>query len=292
MKWRSETTSRLMAGVLGLVFLGASAASADVLYVDDDASTNGDGQSWTTAFKYLQDALAEASTNGVATEIRVAAGIYTPDRDESGNMTSADREATFQLISDVEIYGGYAGIGAPDPDLRDMDSNASVLSGDLAGDDGPDFANSSENSYHVVTGSDVDTNAVLDGFTITAGLANGFFTSIQQYGGGMYSSSSSPTLTNCTFSGNLAIESGGGMYSSSSSPTLTNCIFSGNSTYNRYGGGMCNRDSNPALTNCTFSGNSAPYGHGGGMYNYLDSSPTLTNCTFSGNSADGDGGGM
>ena len=38
---------------------------------------------------------------------------------------------------------------------------------------------------------------------------------------------STPTLTNCTFSGNSAGEQGGGIYNSSSLPTLTNCILWG-----------------------------------------------------------------
>ena len=44
----------------------------------------------------------------------------------------------------------------------------------------------------------------------------------------MCNDSSSPTVTNCTFSGNSASR-GGGMYNGSSSPRLTNCTFSGNS---------------------------------------------------------------
>ena len=44
----------------------------------------------------------------------------------------------------------------------------------------------------------------------------------------MYNASSSPTLANCTFSGNSVIGYGGGMYNSSSSPKLTNCIIWGN----------------------------------------------------------------
>jgi len=77
------------------------------------------------------------------------------------------------------------------------------------------------------------------------------------------------------------------MSNSSSSPTLTNVTFSGNSA--TYGGGMSN-SSSPTLTNVTFSGNSAPYG--GGLYNTNSSSPKITNVTFSGNSATDKGGGM
>ncbi|MHC4537653.1 MAG: hypothetical protein ACYS6K_27280, partial [Planctomycetota bacterium] len=45
---------------------------------------------------------------------------------------------------------------------------------------------------------------ILEGFTITSGNAD--------YGGGMYNDNASPTVTNCTFSGNYAGYLGGGMY--------------------------------------------------------------------------------
>ena len=47
-----------------------------ILYVDDDAPLGGDGLSWDTAYRFLQDALATASDS---TEIRVAQGAYQPD---------------------------------------------------------------------------------------------------------------------------------------------------------------------------------------------------------------------
>ena len=74
-------------------------------------------------------------------------------------------------------------------------------------------------------------------------------------GGGMYNNSSSPTLTNVTFSGNSADYAAAGCTTTSSSPTLTNVTFSGNSATD--GGGMYNDHSSPTLTNVTFSGNSA-----------------------------------
>jgi parallel beta-helix repeat protein len=137
----------------------------------------------------------------------------------------------------------------------------------------------------VVTCDSGETSTtVLDGFTITNGSASS--------GGGMLNASSSPTVTNCTFSGNTATNSrGGGMYNtSSSSPTVTNCTFISNTA--TYGGGMYNSSSGPTVTNCTFSGNTADY-NGGGMFNRSNSSPTVTNCTFSGNTANyPNGGGM
>ena len=55
----------------------------------------------------------------------------------------------------------------------------------------------------------------------------------------MYNTQSSPTLTDCTFTGNSAGKDGGGMYNVFSSPTLTNCTFTGNSA-GEDGGGMHN----------------------------------------------------
>lgn len=106
----------------------------------------------------------------------------------------------------------------------------------------------------------------------------------------MQNSNSSPTVTNCTFTGNFAGDGwgGGGMVNwESSSPTVTGCAFSGNFAY--WGGGMYNRYSSPTLVNCTFTGNSSTWA-GGGIDNSF-SSPTVTNCTFSGNLA-GWGGGI
>ena len=166
-------------------------------YVDADVTGANDGSSWEDAFNYLQDALAAASSGN---EILVAEGIYRPDEDTDHPDGTGEREATFGLINGVAIKGGYAGLGEPDPNFRDVNDNETLLSGDLLGNDGPDFANNSDNSYHVVTGSGTDETAVLDGFTITAGNAN--WPSLE--GGGMYNELGNPTVMNCTFSGNTA----------------------------------------------------------------------------------------
>jgi len=284
---------------------------ATTLYVDDDASPDGDGLSWGTAFKYLQDGLAAASYGD---EIRIAQGIYKPDQDEAGSVTPGNREETFQLINGVALKGGYAGLGELDPNKRDIKTYESILSGDLAGDDGPDFANNGENSYHVVNSSNTDETTIFDGFTITAGNANGSsYPDKYDYGGGIYNYGADPTLTNCTFIGNSAEHRGGGMCDIfSNNPTLINCTFIGNSA--EKGGGIDHHSFQYlTLTNCTFSNNSANKGgaayleHGditltnctfrensannnGGAIENFENTPTLTNCIFSDNSAGNDGG--
>jgi len=263
-----------------------------ILHVDADAPGANNGSSWANAFNYLQDALAEANSNPDVNEIWVAEGTYKPDAKTANPDGTGNREATFQLINDVGVYGGFVGYWAADPDpyARDVELYETILSGDLDGNDVWDLDDPSrdENSYHVVTGSGTDVTAVLDGFTITNGNANG--SDAHDDGGGMYNYEGSPTVTNCIFSGNSAYHFGGGMFNYSySSPTVTNCTFSGNSASE--GGGMCNDFySSPTMTNCIFSVNSAA-SYGGGMGNKR-SSPTVTNCTFSVNSAASLGGGM
>jgi len=259
----------------------------NITFVNVNATGNNDGSSWSDAFTSLQQALSEVLI--YTDEIRVAHGKYSP-AEPSGN-----REATFQLINGIVIKGGYAGFGEPNPDARNIALYETILSGDLNGNDGSNFTNNNENSYHVVTASGTDGSAVLDGFTIIGGNANG--SGAYNCGGGMYNDSGSPMLANCTFSNNLANGSGKGggiCNTNSSNPTITNCIFSGNVAQGSwtYGGGIYNTSSsNPSLTSCIFSDNSSGR-EGGGMYNRNSSSPLVTNCTFYGNSAAVNGGGI
>ena len=102
---------------------------------------------------------------------------------------------------------------------------------------------------------------------------------------------SSPTITNCTITGNSAFHGGGIVCEGFSSPTISNCIISENIATFAGGGIYCSVNSNPIITNCTISGNSA-VGGGGGIACIEDSSPTISNCIFSGNSTDGSGGGI
>ena len=114
--------------------------------------------------------------------------------------------------------------------------------------------------------------------------------------GGIYCWNSSPTISNCTISGNTAHCGGpecyfgaGGIYCHSSSPTITNCTISGNTTRSEGGGISCS-GSSPTITNCTISGNTAY--DGGGAISCYGSSSTITNCTISGNTAHYCGGGL
>ena len=266
-----------------LLSLGAANAPAfagKTIYVDDDATGLNDGSSWLNASKFLQDALMMAKEPD---ELRVAQGIYKPDDFALSDRPNLGRAETFQLKNGVAIRGGYASIGAPDPNARDIVKYETILSGDLDGNDAPNFAGYEENSYHVVTGSGTDANAILDGFTITGGNGNGPWWTDYVCGGGMFSISGNLTVTNCTFRNNSA-ENGGGMYNNYASPKLTNCTFIKNSA-SKSGAGISNWfDCNPTLTDCMFNGNSSLY-YGGGMLNDIGSFARMRKCTFSKNSA-------
>ncbi|MCK4341939.1 MAG: right-handed parallel beta-helix repeat-containing protein [Phycisphaerae bacterium] len=290
-----------LASCVALAGLLTPIGSAGTIYVDADAPLGGDGTSWDSAFKYLQDALHTAVAGD---EIRVGGGLgaggatktYKPDLSEHGYVTLGARNEAFQLINGVAVRGGYAGYGAPNPDLRDIANCETILSGDLLGNDEPDFVNNDENSYHIVNDSGTDGTAIIDGFTITAGNADGDFQQGYEFGGGMYNDGGSPTLTNCTFSGNSAASGGGGMYNYVGSSTVTNCTFSEN-VADYAGGILCSG----TLTNCTISGN----GNGGvrcsgttTLYDCIISSNndygisctgniTLSNCTVSSNDGEG-----
>ena len=304
--------------------------------VETGNGTNPTG-GWSTAFTNVQDALAVAVD---PSEIWVAKGVYYPD--EGGGQTNNDENSTFVMKNGVVLYGGFD-ISDSDITDRDWENNLTVLSGDIDGDDDTDGDGvvndwtkiKSNNTYHVVTANGVNGTAVLDGFTITAGQANGsvphnrgggFYCDssgsgnecspslinvafsgnmADYYGGAMYNyaengATSSPNLTYVSFSSNFAVDSGGAIYNrgnnGTSSPILTNVTFSSNlaevggAIYNVGNGGT----SSPVLTNVTLSGNYAV--SGGAMYNIgLDSgtsSPILTNVTLSGNSANVNGGAM
>ena len=277
--------------IVAALALAEPAGAGSIIYVDDDAATGGDGLSWATPYKYLQDALSEAAGDPGVTQIRVAGGTHYPDLDERGQVSPGDRTATFHLRNNLTISGGYRGCpggncGRGDPDERDINLYESILSGDVIGDDSgpPDDFSHVDNSFHVVTGSGIDATAILDGFTITGGNADG--PSPHDNGGGMLNDGSgSPMVIHCTFSGNAAND-GGGMYNDGGSATVINCTFTGNVA--SFGGGVLNDRGDPTFDNCIFSDNAAG-AIGGGMYN-SNSSSTLTNCTIERNSAANGGG--
>ncbi|MCI0629212.1 MAG: dockerin type I domain-containing protein [Phycisphaerales bacterium] len=233
--------------------LVASACLADVRHVDDDARPGGDGSSWISAYDDLQLALAVAQPGD---EIRIAQGLYHPA--PPGN----NRTASFHLLAGVIIQGGYAGLGAPDPDARDIKAFPSVLSGDLNGNDGSGPGGNAENSFRVVSAYDIDATAVLDGVRIVAGHANDPDHDAEN-GAGAYIFFGSPTFINCSFESNSATKTGGGVYSIDGSPSFMGCAWIENSA-SVAGGGVYLASGSLQITDGAASSNNSA--KGGAIY--------------------------
>ena len=192
------------------------------------------------------------------------------------------RSATYQLASGVAIYGGFAGTES-EREQRDWVEHETVLSGDIGV-----VEDSSDNAYHVVTGSGTDETAVLDGFTITGGRAAG--AGPLGRGGGLYTEAGSPVLSNITFSANWAEWAGSGMYNITGDPRLVNAVFDGNTGgVMSVGGGLSSVDGSPVLINVAFQNN---YAYGSGGMQVVGGSATLIDVVFRENRAGFDGGGM
>jgi hypothetical protein len=296
----------------GSFYTGASVPA--VLHVDDDAVPGGSGASWADAMGDLQDALRLAeATNGAVSQIRVAQGTYRPDHG------SGDRAMSFNLVSGLQLLGGYAGINEPDPDVRDPDLYPSILSGDLAGDDGPGFVNNGENSASVVYAVGVDETAVLGGFRISGGNAD-VDDALDYVGGGITTDDASPVIRNCVITSSSAQYGGGMEIEFESAPLIDGCVFTGNRTAELFpgddglggalemwfgtdvtivntvftdntsgeGGALDHWGSTATYTNCLFSENTATLG--GAMQSYVGSVVVVTNSTFTDNTAGSAGG--
>ena len=273
------------------IMVAAATVAATIRRVTTTGNAGEDGSSWTNAMT-LQAALAESDS---LDQVWIAAGTYKPD--------AIDRTATFSVSVGVLVYGGFD--GAEDA-LADRAGAATILSGDLLGDDiaredAGYAATRDDNSNTVVTIA--GDNATLDGLTITAGEVgtdlDGVGGSLSTGGAGLYSNFANTSLNACVFTNNSVTNGNGGGAYFTENTTLTDCAFRGNeaSTRNRFrsgGGGGCYFFSEATLKSCIFSENTANgfFFDGGGVL--FNRTATVTNCIFAENTANGpfsDGGG-
>lgn len=305
MKRCMEMSTRYLCLVMLAVMLFTAptwACGGSVICVNAAAAPGGNGQTWGTAYNDLQTAMAAASSG---TEIWVVEGIYYPD--EGAGQTDNDRNATFNLMDGVAVYGGFAGTETERTE-RNWETHVTVLSGDIEQNDLP-FAPAEDsdddpatptqtdhiigdNAYNVVTSFEVSTTTILDGVTVTAGYADGSSCPGPWCGGGMlnynqFGPTSTPTVTHVVFSGNYAAYDGGGVLNWKGDPELIDVTFAAN--YASSGGGMATLYSDSlTLTNVVFEQNTA--GRGGGLYAET-SDMVLEGCLFTNNTA-GRGGGF
>lgn len=277
----------------------APAFGQTALYVDDNAPLGGDGTAWATAYRHLQDALAVAS---LGDEIRVAQGVYRPDDSEGGVVVSGDRAARFQLILGTSLRGGYAGIGAGDPDARDPNTFITVLSGDLDDNDDPndldDDPNAppnsrSENAFRIVECTGATPGTVIEGFVITGGHAD------ERPGngnGGGLGWSGDLLVRRCRFTLNRAWVQGGAARGNGG--VIEDCVFERNHCVERGGGLFGNSDAGElVIRRCRFTRNTShdvysangTLGMGGGAYVRCDGGATIEDCVFEESLANAEG---
>ena len=241
-----------MKSIYLFLFLIVKLAWSKTIYVDDNSSTGGNGSSWGSSYRYLQDAISSAVSGD---EIWVAEGTYKPD--QGFEETTGDRKKSFRLVDGVSIIGGFAGVEKELPARGKFKDT--ILTGKIS--------TGSKNSYHVVVAENIsDPKTILKGFTIKNGVASGgvIGTEVHSIGGGFVILNSSIIIENCAFIENAASNlnasggQGGAIYVNQSSPVFINCLIQENNASN--GGGVFISGGNATFTDSNFSSNRSTSG--------------------------------
>ena len=292
--------------LLSLVLIVA-AGNAQVVYVDGGATGTGDGSSWDNAYTDLTVAIDSAAAGS---SLWIAAGTYvTPD------------SASFTITHELSLYGGFAG-GEADAGEADPATNATILSGDVSGDDTEgafDSLTMSDNNRVLLIIDTAETSSfmvTLDGLTITNGAIADDFpggTPVPYAGGGIYSEAK-VALSRVTFTANRApfgsaaalifgstsgstfdsIQSydnytdiGSDLYFNlSDSISISNSSFMG--TMDSVASGLISANSLTGfyVSNSSFEGQMATGGRGGAISTSDVLGHRIVNCTFDGITAD------
>lgn len=256
-----------------LLVLGAlsSSAQAAVKFVNVNLTAGADdGSSWDNAYRSV-DGVSRALTAAVSgDQVWVAKGIYEP-------TSGTSRTVFITMKTGVAVYGGFAGTET-ELAQRDIAANPTTLTGDLSRNDNGTTTNLADNSYHVLSATGVAATAVLDGFTVTGGYANGATASNYDKGGGIIIlSSGQPTIRNCRFIGNRCTFGGGAGYVLSAGGSFTDCDFIDN-LGGSYGGAFDTNAGAVTWTGCLFRNNQAA--RAGAIETFGVASRSITNCVF------------
>ena len=288
-------TYRLLSGIT-FCLLFISTIYGQTIFVNVTATGSNNGTSWVNAYTDLNRALQDASAGN---QIWVAAGTYFP-------TATTNRNISFELPSGVEVLGGFPDTGNPSLTDRNPSTNLTTLSGDIDGDN-----TSANNSFTIIYTQDVSAATILDGFTIRGGNADmplpdpsGIPVRREDGGAAWFNESSNgqrsnPTVRNCRFIDNIALNRGGaffseGAFSGEASVTFDNCDFINNVSVLKDGGAVYADASFQGLANnifdaCTFVGNEArgSESSGGAIFTFASNRGTsnfrVNDCFFEGN---------
>ena len=230
-------------------FFVAHQALAAVWYVDNGVSSSGDGTSWGTAVKTIQEGIVAASATD---DIWVKMGTYT-------------LSVQIDVNKSVLLFGGFDGAETAREE-RDWTANVTTIDGNLA------------TRCLSVT---ID-GVTIDGFTVTRGRST-------VVGAGLENNAASTAITtikNCIFDDNDTTLQGGAIDSRTGHMIILNCTFKNNdaTTTQPRGGAIFLYAGTMALEDCSFEYNTA--GSGGALnLRGPSGSVSITNCVFKGNSA-------
>ena len=198
-----------------------------ILYVKANAAGSNNGSSWANAYTSLNSALTAAVDGD---EIWVAAGTYKPS-------TTSDRNAYFSVAKVLTILGGFVG-NENNANARNWNTNVTILSGDLSGNDTGPGGNQGDNSKRVMV-FEGNANAVVDGFRITGGNCPTAGQSPDTGGGIFVGDGRIATVRNSIFYWNYAVSYGGGLGAMGMAAlTVEDCYFHHNAALWNGGGGM------------------------------------------------------
>lgn len=215
--------------ILAVVWLALAVPASAVVYVNPSPTAPEDGNTWASGWSSLQAGIDDADV--LNEQVWVMSGEYVE---------------LITLKDGVSVYGGFIGTETA-VDQRDWIANETIIN--------------ANNSGQAVMGAN---NAVLDGFTVTNGFADG---GVPEIGGGITCTNTSPTIQNCLITGNSTNNLGGGIGLNNSNARFVNCVITNNvATPAAYGGGAYCFSSSPFFINCTFTGNYAASGGGGITY--------------------------
>lgn len=221
--------TRVLWGVCILVVLGAACCRVDAatILIDKNRFGNavGDGNSWGSAFKTVNDGMAAAETGD---ELWVARGTY-PE--------------LLSLKAGVKLYGGFAGTETLLSE-RDWKSNLSILDGQSAGS-------------VITVESGADENTRIDGLVIQNGSG--------EAGAGIQSIAASPVIANNWIHNNVATNGGGGIYIADCSALVVSNRVEDNLAlieFTAAGGGICSSNCSSLITSNVIVRNTAYFGGG------------------------------
>ncbi|WP_088654811.1 choice-of-anchor Q domain-containing protein [Geofilum rhodophaeum] len=211
------------------------------LYVKPEGQ--GGGTSWSDAVS-LQEALAMAIASD---ELWLAAGTYLP---------GATRDASFNLIDGIKIYGGFLG-NESELEQRDWFNYPTVLSGEIG--DQNAAADNVRQLVHVSGDADSPVRDLwLDGLIIEGANSD------NAGGGGLVLTYASPRIINVWFRQNQSATSGGAVWGDAySEPVFVNTLFTNNKAGSS--GGAVSASGVMMFYHCLWHQNQAS-SYGGALY--------------------------